>query len=121
MTTALHALTPGEVEELLESYTTTSNWDGEEYTNEWSWDTWAWETAEAGEVVPHLGTVKVMDTYRGGEGGGEDIELVFEITFEDGTVRWFRKTGYYQSYDGSNWDGAFKEVRPVQRMVTFYE
>ncbi|XVU22559.1 hypothetical protein ACQPZJ_35565 [Actinoplanes sp. CA-054009] len=66
-------------------------------------------------------TVKrIGDTYTGGEGGGEDIEMIFEIS--DGLfTRYFRKTGYYYSYDGSNWDGGFSEVKPAQKTITVYE
>jgi len=57
----------------------------------------------------------------GGEGHGEDIYMVFKTTDADGNVQYWRKDGYYASYDGSNWDGDFREVRPVERVVTYYE
>lgn len=56
----------------------------------------------------------------GGEGQGDTRYCVFK--FEDSTgVKYFRKDGYYASYDGSTWDGDFKEVTPQERIVTFYE
>jgi hypothetical protein len=56
----------------------------------------------------------------GGEGQGDELWVVFALT--DGTdTRYFRKDGYYASYDGGAWDGDFREVTPQDRLVTFYE
>jgi hypothetical protein len=56
----------------------------------------------------------------GGEGQGDSRHVVFSLT--DGTnTRYFRKDGFYASYDGSTWDGEFREVMPIDRVVTFYE
>jgi hypothetical protein len=52
----------------------------------------------------------------GGEGSGEDVYVVFKA----GT-QFFCKSGYYASYDGSNWDGDVREVRPVTRDAIFFE
>jgi hypothetical protein len=52
----------------------------------------------------------------GGEGKGDDTWVVFQL----GT-QLFRKSGYYASHYGTDWDGPLEEVRPVQKMVTFYE
>lgn len=61
----------------------------------------------------------VSDQY-GGEGQGDTLYIV--ISLSDGTnTRYFRKDGFYASYDGSTWDGDFREVTPVERTVTFYE
>jgi hypothetical protein len=64
-----------------------------------------------GEAV----TAKKVDNSRLGT-GATDIWVVIEV---DG--RLFRKTGYYQSYDGSYWDGAVQEVVSAQKLVTVYE
>lgn len=73
------------------------------------------------------GEVAVEEKDTGGEGRGEDIYVVFSVTedipflLEDDDEprkRYFQKTGYYQSYDGSNWDGEFTEVWPKEVKVT---
>lgn len=69
--------------------------------------------------VKGLGHVRVIEN-EGGEGEGERAHMVFEIS-SDGVTRWFKQTGWYQSYDGFNWDGTFKETYPVVREVTFYD
>ena len=48
--------------------------------------------------------------------GATDIWVVIEI---DG--RYFKKTGYHQSHDGTYWDGAVTEVRPQEKTITVYE
>ncbi len=56
----------------------------------------------------------------GGEGQGEEYYIV--LYFKDHDVH-LREDGYYTSYHGASFeasDGPY-EVRPVQRMITFYE
>lgn len=67
-----------------------------------------------------IGVVTVVDSQTGGEGSAEYIYIVFKVEL-DGSTRFFKKEGYYASYDGSNWDGDFKEVTPIERTVVFYE
>lgn len=45
-----------------------------------------------------------------------DIWAVIEI---DG--RFFKKTGYHASHDGTYWDGSVTEVLPKQKTITIYE
>jgi hypothetical protein len=52
----------------------------------------------------------------GGMGEGDDIWVVFRL----GT-QLFKKSGYYASHYGTDWDGDLNEVNVVERMVTFYE
>jgi hypothetical protein len=64
-------------------------------------------------------TAKRIAEY-GGEGQGDDYWVVISIT--DGeTTRYFRKDGWYASYDGGSLDGETYEVKPVEKLVTFYE
>jgi len=72
------------------------------------------------EEIPGLGTVTCVKS-GGGEGQGDAYWLVFNVVDTAGSVRWFRMDGYYASYDGGYYDGPFSEVKPVERMVTFYE
>lgn len=57
---------------------------------------------------------------KGGEGQGEYRAIVFSITDSSGYARLFRKEGYYQSYDGTTWDGEFSEVEAYEKTVTDY-
>jgi len=77
---------------------------------------WTDETFSA-----HGVTIERADFDTGREGHAEDIHMVFKTTDRQGNEQYWRKTGYYASYDGDNWDGDFREVRPVERLVTFYE
>ena len=81
---------------------------------EYYWD-------DHGPVKLHGRTIEKVEFDTGGEGHGEDIYMVVKTTDIDGVEQYWRKDGYYVSYDGSNWDGDFREVKPVERVVTFYE
>jgi hypothetical protein len=56
----------------------------------------------------------------GGEGQGDEYWMVVSIS--DGkTARFFRKDGWYASYDGGYLDGKTYEVTPKEKLVTYYE
>jgi hypothetical protein len=88
--------------------------------------TWRWnsETKTREEIAPgqDFEGVRVMcvQDVGGGEGDGELRYAVYSFTDKTGT-KYFRKDGYYASYDGTTWDGAFREVTPHERVVIFYE
>lgn len=64
-------------------------------------------------------TGKVVKSH-GGEGQGDEYWMV--ISLSDGnTTRYFRKDGWYASYDGGYLDGETYEVKPAERLVTYYE
>lgn len=66
-----------------------------------------------GEVVEY----KVLDSYSGGEGDWRsDIFVILSI---GGKV--FKKTGYYQSHDGSYWDGPLTEVKEIEKTVKVWD
>jgi hypothetical protein len=71
-------------------------------------------------TVPDLGRVRVAEQF-GGEGQGDQYYMVFEVVFDDDTTRHFTINGWYASYDGGYYDGPLVEVKPVQKVVTFYE
>lgn len=52
------------------------------------------------------------------EGGGEYSELV--RYFEDHDV-YIKLTGTYYSYDGTDWNNDYHEVKLVERVITVYE
>lgn len=64
-------------------------------------------------------TGKVVSAF-GGEGEGDQYWMVVSVS--DGeTTRYFRKDGWYASYDGGYLDGDVYEVAPKEKVVVFYE
>lgn len=59
------------------------------------------------------------------EWGGEDegSSIGYTVKFDvDGETIYLKITGYYDSWNGTDWDdGTVRLVKPVERMVTFYE
>jgi len=56
----------------------------------------------------------------GGEGGGDYVERVYEHD-NDGEPIFVRITGYYSSYNGTDWNDGVKQVFPKQKTITVYE
>jgi len=56
------------------------------------------------------------------EGGGEYSELVYALS-RDGQEPFahIRITGFYSSFNGTEWDDSVELVKPVEVMVTQYE
>lgn len=52
--------------------------------------------------------------------GGMDEGSNATVTLKIGD-QYFRKSGYYASHYGYDWDGDFEEVHPVQKSITVYE
>lgn len=68
------------------------------------------------------GYIYDIATTFGGEGQGDVAYAVVSVSPVDGTsTQYFRKDGFYSSYDGFTWDGDFYEVHQTARIVTFYE
>ncbi len=66
-----------------------------------------------------FGKCDIIDEEGGHEGGGEYAHRV--RFFEDHNV-YIKLEGYYSSYNGTDfYDYDYEEVKPVERMVTFYE
>ncbi len=81
----------------------------------------AWKEVkyEGGKYTRDGWTADRVDDH-GGEGEGDKYWVVVSIS--DGkTTRYFRKDGWYASYDGGYLDGETTEVTPQSRMVTYYE
>lgn len=66
--------------------------------------------------LPGIGTVEVLDSY-GGEGQGDELWVVFNVTNSEGSRTW-RKSGWYASYSGSDWDGDLEEVVARPKVIT---
>ncbi len=57
----------------------------------------------------------------GGEGEGSRYHITFSVSDGQNT-RYFKKVGYYSSYEGTDWEGhPLFEVKPIDRIVRFYE
>lgn len=73
--------------------------------------------------IPKVGIVQIVESF-GGEGMGDQLWYVFSVVDPPKPTRYFKVSGYYQSYDGGTYeDGedALSEVAPVQKVVTVYE
>ncbi|ANA86355.1 hypothetical protein BH762_gp012 [Gordonia phage OneUp] len=73
-----------------------------------------------GLKIPGIGLATLERTH-GGEGEGDQYWFVFKITDDDGNVRYFRREGWYASYDGGHYDGPTVEVRPAEKVITVYK
>ena len=74
---------------------------------------------EGGEGTRDGWTGKLVASH-GGEGEGDQYWMV--ISLSDGTsTRFFRKDGWYASYDGGYLDGETYEVKPQEKVITVFE
>lgn len=64
--------------------------------------------------------LKLVHEVGGHEGDGEYAERVFEHD-NDGEKIYVKFTGFYSSYDGTDWDSDFAMVTPREKMITVYE
>jgi hypothetical protein len=74
------------------------------------------ETEDDVPDLKDLGRMRVVERIGGREGAGEYMAVVLQLG-----SRTFRKEGHYASWDADRWDGPFREVQPVQKMVTVWE
>lgn len=72
------------------------------------------------DMVHGLG-IECVETEGGYEGGGEYADAVFAVINEEGIpLTYFRITGSYNSYDGTEWSDTVKEVVPREVTITQY-
>ncbi|AXH49314.1 hypothetical protein HWB76_gp087 [Streptomyces phage Blueeyedbeauty] len=76
--------------------------------------TYLWE--ETLVLQTKYGTVERVDVGTDYDDGREERTMVVKIG-----DRYFQKTGYYDSWDSTYWDGSFVEVKPVEKTVISYE
>lgn len=73
------------------------------------------------EVSTYLG--EDVYIYQVATGGGMDKGIngytVIKVVTDE--VQYFRKDGYYASYDGFEWDGDFYQVYPYEKTITVFE
>ena len=82
----------------------------------------AWEDFDSDEqaaaLAENIGEYKIVYSKGGNEGGGDTMIRVFEFVGHD---VFLKATGYYASYNGTDWDGEFTEVRPHEKVITVYK
>ncbi len=84
------------------------------------------EDCDEGAYDPYHGfSIELVNSEGGTEGGGEYVERVFKITEFNITEPaqepvYLRRTGFYSSYNGIEYDGEFEIVIPREVIVTEY-
>lgn len=101
----MRKFTASEVESALE----------EAYDDYIEWDEFT-ETPEPLTVDGRETTVSLVEEDLGGEGHGESVYVVLKVGDQ-----LFRKSGYYASHYGTDWDGSFEEVEPQEKTITVYK
>lgn len=74
-----------------------------------------WDGDASQRETPY-GKVRKIDSSTDYEDGLEQRVMILQIGDS-----FYKKVGYYNSWDRSNWDGNLTEVRPREKMVTVYE
>lgn len=74
---------------------------------------------EFNEILQSHGINFEQKEHFGGEGQGDDYYSVYRF-FTNTDECYIKFSGWYQSYSGSDYSEFFV-VKPVERMVTFYE
>jgi hypothetical protein len=64
--------------------------------------------------------IELVSSEGGHEGGGEYVERVFAINRGDETLSHMRVTGFYQSYNGTEYNDDWTLVAPREVVVTQY-
>jgi len=81
-------------------------------------DFWSEAEGALSIILDDEHTAQFFDGALGGEGSAEYIWQVWAVKDAEGNLQYFKKEGYYASYDGSNWDGSLFEVEPFEKTVT---
>jgi hypothetical protein len=117
-----------DIERLLEGSREYDEFGDDDY-EEFGWYFWLHEGYKDEWTIlsPEL-MARTVKTVGGHEGGGENVEIVVEVSPHVGGIqkfsmesRYFEKLGFYMSHAGCDFDGTFTEVFPKQRTITVYE
>lgn len=76
--------------------------------------TYLWQDAITAQTK--YGMVERVHASTDYDDGREERTMVVKIG-----DRYFQKTGYYDSWDSTTWDGRLFEVKPVEKTITVYE
>jgi hypothetical protein len=77
-----------------------------------------YDDVELSTLTGIVGEVEIVHEEGDTEGGGDHSEVV--VHFKDHNI-FLRATGFYSSYNGTEWDSDLTEVEPYEKMVTFYK
>ncbi|OHU63987.1 hypothetical protein [Mycobacteroides chelonae] len=95
----------------------------EVYRTRWNSETRESDPIPESEVELHyfngFGHIEVVDSF-GGESQGDQYWFVFKITDDNGGVRYFRRDGWYASFDGGYYDGPTNEVVEQEKTITVW-
>ncbi|WP_099021224.1 hypothetical protein [Mycolicibacterium palauense] len=70
--------------------------------------------------IPDIGIAELSEQF-GGEGQGDQYWAVVKILGEKGETRYFRRDGWYASFDGGYYEGPTDEVYPATETVTVWK
>jgi hypothetical protein len=90
-------------------------WDADEWYSEISWSGGKAEGEYALNIDGVSYTAEWVEDH-GGMDKGSDRWVVFKVGDQ-----LFKKSGFYASHYGTDWDGPLVEVKPVEKTVTVFE
>ena len=72
--------------------------------------------------IDKLTNFKMVHSVGGCEGGGENVERILKVTSpSSGNIAYIRATGWYSSYEGTEWDTDVTFMTPVAKMIVDFE
>lgn len=83
-------------------------------TGNYAWNNLGWDIKNSLVVDGESYEFEVVDTQNDGEWGYETY-VVMRVGNQ-----YFRKSGYYESHYGNDWDGDFEEVEEAEKKVTVW-
>lgn len=95
--------------------------------NEWSFERskgwimygahrfWEYFWDETDSMETKFGTMTKVDVSTDYDEGRQEQTIYVELN-----GKFYRKVGYYDSWDSSDWDGKFVEVKPVEKTIIDY-
>jgi hypothetical protein len=78
-----------------------------------AWDNWAEVAVGATHQLSSGHTVTLLEKKLGDDDGPNQY-MIFEVSFGTEGKTFFRKAGYYSSYDDGEWYGEVEQVYPQQ-------
>jgi hypothetical protein len=72
------------------------------------------------EIDGHKVYLKLEYSEGGGEGDGSHVERVMTVNIDGKVEAYVRATGYYESYNGTEWNSGWELVEPREVVVTQY-
>lgn len=103
--------------------------EGDEYYEEGGWGDlteaiYVWRSRKdepaPSVTIPGIGVVTQVEQF-GGEGQGDDYWIVVRIVSEDGSERFFKRCGWYASYNGGYYEGPTLAVKPAEKTIIVWD